>query len=93
MNDEDEGMNEAGVSDRIRQLEQRLEEMERGSKLRAKARSRFDRVVPPEAMHHFRSAGREQLMGVRTLVDHWIGRLDESDKRATQPERETIEIS
>jgi hypothetical protein len=92
MNDE-ESMAETGVADRIRQLEQRLEDMERGSRLREKARSRFDRVVPPEAMQHFRSAGREQLMGVRTLVDHWIGRLEESDKRATQPDRETIEIS
>lgn len=80
------------MTDRIRDLEARLQEMERGSRIRARAKSRFDRVVPPEAMHHFRSSTREQLLGVRTLVDHWIGRIDASDQVAAPPERETIEV-
>lgn len=83
---------EPDVTERLRDLEARFLEMERGSGLRERARSRLDRLVPPEAMHHFRSAGREQLMGVRSLVDHWIGRLEASDKAATPPERETIEV-
>ena len=60
------------LDERIAELEERLAEMERGARIRERARTRFDRVVPPEAMHHFRSAGREQLLGVRTVVDHWI---------------------
>ena len=82
---------EQETSDRLRELEARLEEMERGSQLRKRARSRFDSVVPPEAIHHFRVASREQLLGVRTLVDHWIKRIDASDAEAP-PQRETIEV-
>ena len=37
----------------------------------------MSRIVPPEASNHFRAAGREQLMGVRALMDHWIHRLEE----------------
>jgi hypothetical protein len=83
---------DADVTDRISHLEARLKEMERGPRMRARARSRFDRIVPPEAMHHFRSASREQLLGVRTLVDHWIGRIDSAEPDTAPPERETIEV-
>lgn len=80
------------LTERIRDLEARLKEMEHGPRMRARARSRFDRIVPPEAMHHFRSASREQLLGVRTLVDHWIGRIDAAEPISAPPERETIEV-
>jgi len=53
------------------------------------------RVVPSEAGEHFRNAGREQLLGIRSIVDFWIRRLDEADSRAQRSgpaERETIEI-
>ncbi|MEA2621858.1 MAG: hypothetical protein QOH61_768 [Chloroflexota bacterium] len=93
MNDENESQSvEDRVVQRLRDMEERLAEMERGSRLRERARSRLDRIVPPEAVHHFRNAGREQLLGVRTLVDHWIGRLDEADARSTPAPRETIEV-
>jgi hypothetical protein len=81
------------VADRISGLEQRLARMERGSRLRARGRSMLDRVVPPEATKHFRKAGRENLLGMRTLVDFWISRLDDGESRTSAPvERETIEI-
>jgi hypothetical protein len=80
------------LDDRMAELEHRLAEMERGSRYRERARSRFDRVVPPEAMHHFRSAGREQLLGIRTIVDHWIARIDSADEGAQPVEREVIEV-
>jgi hypothetical protein len=83
---------EQETADRLRHLEARLEEMERGSRVRARARSRFDSVVPPEAIHHFRVASREHLLGVRTVVDHWIKRIDESDGETAPPKRETIEV-
>jgi hypothetical protein len=51
----------------------------------------MNRMVPPEAGRHFRNAGREQLLGVRSIVDFWIRRIDDSpDKPA--PRRESIEI-
>jgi hypothetical protein len=54
----------------------------------------MDKVMPPEAGEHFRNAGREQLLGVRSIVDFWIARLDDADSRAAgrSGERETIEI-
>jgi hypothetical protein len=52
-------------------------------------RAWLEQIVPPEASRHFMTAGREQLLGLRALVDHWIGRLDPEKKPAT---RETIRI-
>jgi hypothetical protein len=49
--------------------------------------------VPPEASRHFRNAGREQLLGIRSIVDHWINRIDDAETRATgSPSRTRIEI-
>ena len=39
----------------------------------------MDRVIPPEAARHFRNAGREQLLGVRSIVDFWIRRIDDAE--------------
>ena len=82
-------------ADRIAELERRLERLEGSPGLRERGRSLLDRVLPPEAATHFRNAGREQLLGIRTIVDHWIGRLDESESRAgaaRRADRETIVI-
>jgi hypothetical protein len=75
-------------------LEARLARLEGSPSLRARGRGLVDRVMPPEAGEHFRNAGREHLLGVRSIVDHWIARLDEADTRATRGsrERETIDI-
>ncbi|MDP9299504.1 MAG: hypothetical protein M3P43_01175 [Actinomycetota bacterium] len=51
------------------------------------------RVVPDEATHHFRKAGRENLLGLRSIVDFWIERIDDSEGRSTRrTRRESIEI-
>jgi hypothetical protein len=85
-----------GVSkdERLAELEARLQRLERSPSLRARGRSVMDKVMPPEASEHFRNAGREQLLGIRSIVDFWIRRLDEADSRAAgrTRERETIEI-
>ncbi len=84
-----------GSEDRIAELEQRLERLEGAPGLRARGRSLLDRVMPPKAGTHFRNAGREQLLGVRSIVDFWIRRLDESETRSGRSrasDRETIEI-
>ena len=84
----------ASEDERLAELESRLARLERAPSLRARGRSMLDRVMPREASEHFRNAGREQLLGVRSIVDYWIQRLDEADARAAghARDRETIEI-
>jgi hypothetical protein len=81
-------------ADRMAELERRLERLEGTPGLRERGRSLLDRMLPPEAATHFRNAGREQLLGMRTIVDHWIRRLDESEEAAkgARADRETIVI-
>ncbi len=80
--------------ERLAELESRLARLEGAPGLRERGRGMMARVVPAEAGEHFRNAGREQLLGVRSIVDFWIRRLDEMDSRAGRAsrERETIEI-
>jgi hypothetical protein len=73
----------------------RIERLESERGLRERGRSMLNRVMPPEAATHFRNAGREQLLAVRAIVDFWIDRVDESERRAGRDRsavRETIEI-
>lgn len=83
-----------GATDpRIAELEDRLARLEGEPSLRARGRAMMDRVVPPEAGRHFRNAGREQLMGIRSIVDFWIRRIDDMESRSTERDRrETIDI-
>ena len=80
--------------ERLAELEARLERLERTPSLKARGRTMLDKVMPPEASEHFRNAGREQLLGVRSIVDFWIARIDEADSRAAGRgrERETSEL-
>ena len=50
--------------------------------LKERGRRMIDRVMPPEAGQHFRNAGREQLLGVRSIVDFWIRRIDDAESRS-----------
>jgi hypothetical protein len=81
-----------GAGDRISELEARLARLERSPGLRERGRGLMARVIPDEATHHFRNAGREQLLGVRAIVDHWIDRIDESEGRSGGRRHEAIEI-
>jgi hypothetical protein len=82
------------VDARIAELESRLARVEQGSvNWRERGQGLFDRVMPPEAGQHFRNAAREQLLGMRAIVDFWIARVDDLDSRAAPaPERETIAV-
>ncbi len=83
------------TEERIAELEARLARLESSPGLHERGRSLVNRVLPPEATHHFRNAGREQLLGVRSIVDFWIRRIDAAEARAEAAgpgERETIEI-
>jgi hypothetical protein len=73
-----------GGGDRLGEIEARLARIEGTPGLRERGRGVMARVMPPEAGEHFRNAGREQLLGVRSIVDFWIRRLDEMDTRASR---------
>jgi hypothetical protein len=79
--------------ERYADLEERLARLERRVTLRDRGRSMMARVMPPEASEHFRQAGRHQLLGVRSIIDFWIDRIDRSapDGGSDQPERIEIE--
>jgi len=77
--------------DRLAEMEGRIAELERDNGLRARGRGLMNRVMPAEASQHFRNAGREQLLGIRSIVDFWIRRIDASEGRGEEP-RESIEI-
>src|SRR5712691_11576172 len=79
--------------DPLAAIEARLARLEKAPGLRERGRGLMARVVPDEATAHFRNAGREQLLGVRSIVDFWIERIDESEGRSTRRTRhESIEI-
>jgi hypothetical protein len=73
---------DSGSEARIAELEQRLSRLEGSVSLRDRGRDLMGRVMPPEAGRHFRNAGREQLLGVRSIVDFWIRRIDAAETRA-----------
>jgi hypothetical protein len=82
----------APSGDRLAEVEARLERLEGAPGLRERGRSLMNRVMPPEASRHFRNAGREQLLGVRAIVDFWIARIDDAEARSARAEPETIDI-
>ncbi len=87
------GLPESSAETRMAELERRLAQIEGEPSLRDRGRKVMDRVVPPEATRHFRNAGREQLLGIRSIVDHWINRIDDAETRsADSGNRQRIEI-
>src|SRR5207253_7581232 len=60
---------------RIKELEERLEEME-ADRDRWGVRSLFDELFPSEARKHMRTARKEQLMAIRSVLDHWIAKQE-----------------
>ncbi len=88
-------MGESGpAEERLAELEARLARLERTFGLRERGRDLMSRVAPPEASGHFRNAGREHLLGIRSIVDFWIGRMETDQKRPHAParNRRTIKV-
>jgi hypothetical protein len=82
---------------RIEELERRLEDLEqRGSSMeRALERSRAagQAIIPEDTRRHLRAAGREQLLAVRSLLDHWIERAnDDAASEDGGSSRESIRV-
>ena len=80
--------------ERISELENRLASLEGSMSIRERGRDLMDKVMPPEAGRHFRNAGREQLLGMRSILDFWIRRIESAENRAASKDaaRQTIEI-
>jgi hypothetical protein len=77
---------------RMERLEQRVDQLEWRRRAGERSRALMDNVVPDETRAHLRAAGREQLLAVRSLLDHWIDRLDRpSSDRGSDRERIPVE--
>ena len=68
---------------RVRELEDKIKVLESEGD-RFGIRSLFDELFPTDARKHMRAARKEQLMAIRSVLDHWIAKSDES---ATNPKR------
>ena len=90
---------------RLDRLERRLDELDqRSSTMERMLESMLDRsrqaaemIVPHQTRNHLRAAGRENLLAVRSLLDFWANKLNESagsdkDAGTDQPGRENIPI-
>jgi hypothetical protein len=94
------GRSSAGVPDaagdmRIAELEERLAALEGGPGFKERGRHLMNRVMPPEASRHFFNAGRENLLGMRSIVDFWLHRLDDIESKVAPDDDsgpETISI-
>jgi hypothetical protein len=89
------GLPDSMADQRIAELEERLAALEGGPGLKERGRRMMDRVMPPEASRHFFNAGREQLLGMRAIVDFWLRRLDDVESKVAPDDdagRETISI-
>jgi hypothetical protein len=74
---------------RIQDLEDKLARMEKRDADRIDAALRT--VLPDETRTHMRNAFREQLLAVRSILDHWIDRSGDAPDPAAQRERIRVE--
>ena len=81
---------------RLEQLDQRSSSMERTlDRAMNKSRAAMDTMVPSETRRHIRAAWRENLLAVRSLIDFWAERLEDSkgaERPTTGNGRENIPI-
>jgi hypothetical protein len=75
---------------RIKELEARLREMDE-ERLRIRGRALVDELFPPESRKHMRAAWKEQLMAMRSVLDHWIEKQDGGAETGTK-RRESISV-
>jgi hypothetical protein len=78
------------LEQRIKELEARLREMDE-ERLRIRGRALVDELFPPESRQHMRAALKEQLMAMRSILDHWIEKQDGDGKSPTK-RRESISV-
>jgi hypothetical protein len=92
------GLPTSAGDERLAELEARLQRLESSTAvgMQERGRAAMNRVMPADASRHFRNAAREQLLGFRSIVDFWIRRVDDLDRRAgaasEDDSRQTISI-
>ena len=53
-------------------------------------RNVLNEIIPPDTRKHMRAAWREELLAVRSVLDHWIEKQDENVSGAKR--RESIRV-
>jgi hypothetical protein len=78
------------LEERIKQLEERLRAMEDDRRY-APGRV-LDELVPSETRRHMRAAWKEQLLAMRSVLDHWIEKQENGGStRAKRHESISVE--
>jgi hypothetical protein len=80
----------ADLEARIRELEQRLQRME-SERERWTGRALVDEIFPSESRKHMRAAWKEQLLAMRSVLDHWIEKQENGAKRTRRRESISVE--
>lgn len=75
---------------RIKELEERLRGMDE-DRLRVRGRALLDEIFPPESRKHMRAAWKEELMAVRSVLDHWIQKQDNGNTGTKRRESISVE--
>jgi hypothetical protein len=58
-----------------------------------RSKAAMSSIMPDETRRHMRAAWREQLLAVRSLLDHWANRMLDEKAQSEEPAgRENIPI-
>lgn len=79
----------ADLQARVAELEARLREMERREEMSLDALVR--KLLPEDVRTHMRAARKEQLLAIRSMLDHWIERSEETASGSPR-RRESITV-
>jgi hypothetical protein len=79
------------LEQRIKELEARLREMDE-DRLRIRGRALLDEIFPPETRKHMRAAWKEELLALRSVLDHWIEKQDGDGSKSGTTRRESISV-
>jgi len=78
---------------RIKELEERLREMQE-ERDNWRGRALFDELFPHETRKHMREAWKHNLLAMRSMLDHWIDKQEDSPNGGTKgtKRRESISV-
>jgi len=78
---------------RIKELEERLREMQE-ERDNWRGRALFDELFPHETRKHMREAWKHNLLAMRSMLDHWIEKQEDSPNGGTKgtKRRESISV-
>ena len=76
------------LQQRVAELEERIRKMEKSEE--AGMESLMRKILPDDVRTHLRTAQKEQLLAVRSLLDHWIER---TERAASEPPRRRESIT